>query len=423
MRRLSVLAVTLCAVFTASTFVGAQQTPPAPPQAPATAAPAAGRQGGRGNPPVRSADVAADGRVTFRLRAPNAQTVAVAFGQRQMPMQKDAQGVWSVTTDPMNPDIYTYSIVVDGATINDPNTRQVQTSFGSFQSMVVVPGDKPWLPQANVPRGAITKHAFHSAIANDDREFYVYTPAGYDVKRRKAYPVLVLLHGLGDDGERWLAGGGGANNIFDNLIAQGTAVPMVVVATLGYGTSQGPAGGRLAQNILGYEQILFREVMPMVEKSYHVSDAREDRAIAGLSMGGATSLYVGLRNLDRFAWIGAFSSALLLFPPAIDLAAAQPPAPAPAGGRGAQAPQTVDPSVFAKTFPALDAKSNSKIRMLWIACGLDDNLIAQNRQFKEWLRSKNVTFTEQEVPNMAHVWPLWRQNLTDVAQLLFQGRK
>src|SRR5215510_12649332 len=147
-----------------SLLIAQQPAPGAPPAAPAAAAPQAGR-GGRGAPPVKSPEVAADGRVTFRLRAPNAKEVAVSMGGKQLPMQKDEQGVWSLTSDPMTPDIYTYSLVVDGGSMNDPNNRQVQTSFGSFQSMLVVPGPKPWLPSPGVARGAVTRHAYHSAVA------------------------------------------------------------------------------------------------------------------------------------------------------------------------------------------------------------------------------------------------------------------
>ena len=411
--------LTVSAALAASSFVTARQAPA--PQTPTpTAAPAArGPQGGRGAAPVKSPEVGADQRVTFRLRAPNANEVAVAVGGKRLTMQKDDQGVWSVTSDPMTPDIYTYSLVVDGASINDPANRQVQTSFGSFQSLFVVPGPAPWLPAPGVARGAVTRHVFRSAVANDERDFFVYTPAGYDAHRAQPYPVLYLLHGLGDDAERWLTGGGGASNIFDNLIAQKKAVPMIVVAPLGYGTSTGPTGGRTAENLTGYSKILLDEVMPVVDKAYNVSKSREQRAIAGLSMGGAESLYVGLNHLDKFAWIGAFSSAPMLFPPAMEAAAAGPGARG--GGRGTP-PPPMDPAVFSKTFPALDAKANSQIRMLWIVCGTADGLIGANRQFKEWLKSKNVQFTEQEVPDMAHVWPLWRQNLTDMAPRLFLAK-
>jgi enterochelin esterase-like enzyme len=418
MKRARLACLTVSTVLAASSLVTARQAP-APQTAP-TAAPAArGAQGGRGAAPVESPEIGADQRVTFRLRAPEAKEVAVAFGGKRVPMQKDDQGVWSATSDAMKPDIYTYSLVVDGTSINDPANRQVQTSYGSFQSMFVIPGPDPWLPAAGVPRGAVTRHVFHSAVANDERDFFVYTPAGYDVHRAQAYPVLYLLHGLGDDAERWLTGGGGASNIFDNLIAQKKALPMVVVTPLGYGTSTGPAGGRTAENLTGYAKILLDEVMPVVDRAYNVSKNRDQRAIAGLSMGGAESLYVGLNHLDRFAWIGAFSSAPMLFPPAVPALAAAPAGRG--GGRGA-APPPMDPAVFSQTFPTLDAKANPQIRMLWIVCGTADGLIGANRQFKDWLKSKNVQFTEQEVPDMAHVWPLWRQNLTDMAPRLFQAK-
>lgn len=416
MRRASILVVTVLAMVGPSLH-GWQQPPTGAPARPA-GQPPAGRGSGRGAAPVISPEVRADGRIVFRLRAPNAKDVAARVAGNTLPMQKDEQGVWSVTTDVFAPGIYTYSLILDGTAINDPANRQVQTSFANFQSMFVVPGADPWLPAANVPRGAIARHRFHSAIAGDDRDFFVYTPAGYDVRRAKPYPVLYLLHGLGDDAERWLTGGGGANNILDNLVAQGKAVPMVVVTTLGYGTSAGPAdaGGNSGGIVTGYAKILLNEVMPQVQKSYHVSDRREDRAIAGLSMGGAEALYTGLNNLDRFAWLGSFSGAFVMWPrPAA--AVSQPAAAPPAGGRGG-AP--LDASVFEINFPGLDAKANSRIKHMIIACGTADGLLGVNRQFKEWLGTKNVRFTDQEVPDMGHVWPLWRQNLADFVQKAFK---
>jgi enterochelin esterase-like enzyme len=338
-------------------------------------------------------------------------------------MTKDEQGVWSATTEALAPDYYTYSMVVDGTTVNDPVNRLVQTGFGSAQSMFVVPGPQPWLPAPDVPRGAIARHAFRSTVANDDREFFVYTPPGYEAKRAKPYPVLYLLHGLGDDAGRWM-NGGAANVILDNLIAQGKAVPMLVVTTLGYGVSNGPAGAMAPESITGYTKSLLTEVMPAVEKSYNTSRNREERAIAGLSMGGAETLYTALNNLDKFAWIGSFSGAFVMWPGATP--PPTPPAPGatadPAGGRGRGAVRTIDVSVFDQNFPTLGAKANAQIRMLWITCGTADSLIGVNRQFKDWLRSKNVQFTEEEAPDVGHVWPYWRKNLTEFAQKAFQPR-
>lgn len=415
---------TIAAAVFLAVMVGYAQAPVSqtPPTAAPPAPPAAGGRGG--GAAVRSPEVAADGRVTFRLRAPNAKDVQVAMGQRRLVMERSEQGVWSATSDVLAPDYYTYSFVVDGTTVNDPSNRQVQTSFGSFQSLVVVPGPHSWLPQAGVARGAVTRHPFRSAIANDDREFFVYTPPGYDARRAQAYPVLYLLHGLGDDAERWM-NAGGANVILDNLIAQGKAVPMVMVTTLGYGVSNGPAGAMAPENITGYTRILIDEVMPRVDQAYNVSRNREQRAIAGLSMGGAETLYTGLNHLDRFAWMASFSGAFVMWPGANARAEGAPAgaAAAPGAGRGGRGGvQVMDEAAFAANFPALDAKANSRIRMLWIACGTADGLIGVNRQFKAWLKTKNVAFTELEVPDVGHVWPLWRQNLTEVAQKLFRPR-
>jgi enterochelin esterase family protein len=413
-RRISVFHAVVVATFISCSLLSAQQPPSAPPAGAAVQPPAAGpRGGGRGGPPIKSPEVGADGRVTFRLRAPNAKEVAVAMGGKRLPMQKDEQGLWSVTSDVLAPEYYNYSLVVDGTTVNDPSNRQVQTSFGSAQSMFVVPGSAPWLPAAGVPRGAIARHAFRSAVANDDRDFFVYTPPGYDARRSRPYPVLYLLHGLGDDAERWM-NGGAANVILDNLIAQGKAVPMVVVTTLGYGVSNGPAGAMAAESITGYTKSLLTEVMPAVERGYNVSRNREERAIAGLSMGGAETLYTALNNLDKFAWIGSFSGAFVMWPGAM--------APSGSGGGGRGAMPTVDVSAFEKNFPALDAKANSQVRLLWITCGTADSLLGVNRQFKDWLRTKKVAFTEEEAADIGHVWPLWRQNLAEFVQKTFQPK-
>ena len=404
--------VLVIAAAVGSGILGAQQPEVS---RPATVGPseAGGRGGVRGAAPVRSPEVASDGRVTFRLRAPNAKEVAVAFTGQRLPMQRDDQGIWSTTSGPLSADYYAYSFQVDGTTINDPSNRQVQTSFGSFQSLFVVPGPEPWFPAADVSRGAVARHSFRSTVANDTRDFFVYTPPGYDPRRSSPYPVVYLLHGLGDDAERWM-NGGAANVILDNLIAGGKTVPMVVVTTLGYGVSNGPAGAMTPESMTGYTKSLLTEVMPAVERAYHVSRRREERAIAGLSMGGAQTLYTALNNLDKFSWMASFSGAFVMWPRDVP---AQGPPP---GGRGRGGVPSLDPAVFARTFPQLDAKANSQIRTLWITCGTADSLIGVNRQFKEWLRSKGVQFTEEEAPDVAHVWPYWRKNFSEFAQSVFR---
>src|SRR3954471_510349 len=166
--------------------------------------PAAAPGGGRGAAPIKSPEVSAEGKVTFRLRAPNAKEVFVTGIGQRIAMERNEQGVWIATTDTLKPDIYTYAFSADGITLNDPANPLFKTSYGSAgSSLVHVPGAVSWEPAPGVARGAIARHFYHSAIAGDDRDYWVYTPANYDPKRKEAYPVLYLLHGLGDEAGSW----------------------------------------------------------------------------------------------------------------------------------------------------------------------------------------------------------------------------
>ncbi len=391
-----------------------------------------GGRGGFGGPPIKSPEIAADGKVTVRLRAPNAKDVAVTGLGQRLVLTKNDQGIWTATSDTLKPDVYMYQFNVDGMTANDPSNPNLATSFGTGgRSVVTVPGAVAWAPVAGVAKGAVTRHPYHSASIGDDRDFYVYTPAGYDPKRKDPYPVLYLLHGLGDDAQSWLTQGN-ANVILDNLIAEGKAKPMIMVNPLGYGHAGGGQGA--PDMIVHFADALLNEVMPQVEKEYNVAKDRDHRAIAGLSMGGAEATYTGLNHLDKFAYIGSFSGAYVMWPgangvrtpPAAGAAPAiaggAPPAGASGGrgGRGGQ--QSLNPEIIEKNFGTLSAKINPQVKLLWIVCGTADGLIGVNRQFKDFLKEKNVKYTEQEVADMAHVWPLWRQNLTDLAPQLFTGK-
>jgi enterochelin esterase family protein len=348
-------------------------------------------------PPLISPEVQPDNRVTFRFRAPNAKEVLLAReGSEPAPMQKDEQGVWSITTVPLEPDLYGYSFVADGVRLIDPSNHQMKPNLLSPQSVVHVPGPTslPWEVN-DVPHGIIHHHFYKSAIVGDNRDFYVYTPPAYTPKAEKPYPTLYLLHGFSDDASAWTAVGQ-ANVILDNLIAQGKAKPMIVVMPLGYGAPEivnHPVGAfhdpSLRQrNFQRFRDALVNEVIPQVETSYLASRDRNSRAIAGLSMGGAESLLTGLNTLDHFAWIGAFSS----------------------GGISDE---------FQVDFPALGPNANTQLRLLWIACGTDDHLIEINRKFRDWLKSKGIQHTDVETRG-AHSWMVWRRNLATFAPLLFQ---
>jgi enterochelin esterase family protein len=264
------------------------------------------------------------------------------------------------------------------------------------QSMVHVPGSAslPW-EIGPFPRGEVHRHFYRSSVIGDQRDFFVYTPPGYDARSGELYPVLYLLHGFSDDASAWVSVGR-ANVIFDNLIAQRKVRPMVVVMPLGYGAPEMLADGfgsfrdanLRKRNFETFQSALLGEVIPWVEHSYRVATDKDSRAIAGLSMGGAEALLTGLNHLDRFAWIGAFS----------------------AGGVNAE---------FDTAFPGLDGKASSGLRLLWIACGVDDSLIDINRKLTQWLTTKGVQHTTLETPG-AHTWMLWRRHLASFAPRLFR---
>lgn len=350
---------------------------------------------------IISPEVAADGRVTFRFQDPNAKDVKVSVEGRAKPldMQKDADGVWTVTTDPMEPDFYGYTFIADGVNLFDPMNPARKPNYLFSSSEVHVPGPSalPWETK-DVPHGVVHHYFYKSQIVGDQRDYYVYTPPGYDPASKTNYPVLYLLHGYSDDASGWTAVGR-ANVILDNLIAEGKAKPMIVVMPLGYGAPEivqrTPVFGAAfrnaelrERNFTRFREALLQEVMPAVERNFHALADRDSRAIAGLSMGGAESLLTGLNTLDKFAWIGAFSS----------------------GGLE---------SDYAKDFPKLDAQANSQLRLLWIACGTEDGLIGPNRKFRGWLETKGVHFTPIETPGM-HTWLVWRRNLAAFAPLLFK---
>ncbi len=348
-------------------------------------------------PAILSPEVHPDNSVTFRFRAPNAKEVMLSLeGAKPVPMQKDDQGVWNVTTDPLTSDFYGYSFVADGVNLIDPSNSLLKPNLIHTESQVHVPGPASLSWEVNdVPHGTVHHHFYKSGVVGDPRDFYVYTPAGYNPRAKQTYPVLYLLHGFSDDASGWTAVGR-AHVILDNLIAQGKTKPMIVVMPLGYGAPEIVAHGFGAfaheelrqRNFDKFSQALISEVIPQVEATYLVVKDRKSRAIAGLSMGGSESLLTGLNALDKFAWIGAFSS----------------------GGI------TED---FGAEFPALDSKANQQIRLLWIACGTDDRLIDINRKLRTWLASKGVQHTDIETPG-AHTWMVWRRNLTELSALLFR---
>ncbi|HXH08064.1 MAG TPA: alpha/beta hydrolase-fold protein [Vicinamibacterales bacterium] len=348
-------------------------------------------------PPVRSPEVHPDGRVTFRLRAPNARTVLLAReGAEPVAMSRGDGDVWEITLGPLEPDFYGYSFLVDGVGVLDPANPLFKPNLLNTQNLVHVPGPSslPW-EAGDVPRGTVHRHFYRSAVVGGERDFYVYTPPGYDPAARRTYPVLYLLHGFSDDASAWITVGR-AHVILDNLIARGDAVPMIVAMPLGYGVPELPGRGwgaladatLRARNLERFRDVLLREIVPAVERTYRVDARRETRAIAGLSMGGAQALAIGLNALDRFGWIGAFST----------------------GGLDED---------FDRVFAGLDAGAAARLGRLWIACGTEDRLIGASRRLRAWLASKGIRHDGVETPG-GHTWMVWRRNLAAFLPLLFR---
>ena len=360
--------------------------------------------------------------VTFRLNAPNASTVSVSgswkTAERNVNMVKDTVGVWSATVSGLVPELYSYTFSVDGVGLIDPSNSQNIIRDGSrFMSIFLIagPASEMYASVTDVPHGNMEKVWYKSPTLNLTRRMYVYTPAGYDEGTDK-YPVFYLLHGAGGDEDAW-SSMGRAVQIMDNLIAAGKAEPMIVVMTNGNATqsaatidypmvqSQGGAGGFTSAGM--FEKSIIDDIIPYVDKNYRTLTDREHRAIAGLSMGGAHTTYAALNHLDKFAWVGSFSGAFVLWPNARG-----------EGGQGAQV-LNLD-AVENQIFPNLNSSANSQLKLFYIAIGSDDFLIEANRQFKGWLKDKNINFVDIDTPGYAHEWSYWRICLVDFAGRLFK---
>jgi enterochelin esterase family protein len=391
------LAMTLAA------SVAAAQAPAGPPPA---GAPAAGGRGGRG-PVVVSPEVGADKTITLRYLAPNATSV-VASGEldgKPHPMTKGADGIWSVTIGPLAPDIYTYSFNVDGVIALDPRNANTKYGYGNFGavSIVQVPGDGPaFYDVKDVPHGEVRIKPYVSKTLGLGRTAWIYTPPGYD--RGNNYPVLYLLHGAGDIESGWTMIGR-ANNIIDNLIAEGKARPMVVVMPLGYATQSfwaGPAKAfaatppaQGAAPTPTIQQPFYRDflndLMPMVEKDYKVSKRADDRAIAGLSMGGGQTMNIAFSRPELFRYVVAMSPA--------------------AGGINA----TGYPAIFKDP-----SGINKQFKLFWMAVGENDTLTGPgDRALAEAFTKANIKHAFKLTPGR-HEWNVWRNYLNEVAPLLFK---
>jgi enterochelin esterase-like enzyme len=337
---------------------------------------------------VVSPEVHPDRRVTFRLHAPEADSVKVnvQFAQEAQPMSKDNEGLWSITLGPAEPDIHVYSFIVDGMEIADPVNPSIKF-WQRSKSLLEVPGEKPMFFQEQcVGHGVVHIHKYESKSLGVTRGLYIYTPPDYGKDPDVKYPVLFLLHGSGDTENTWTVVGR-ANVIVDNLIAQKKAVPMVIVMPYGH-TPIGNRDGLNKRNTDAFGKDLIEDVIPYVERNYHVSSDRKNRAIVGLSMGGGQSVRVGLGNLDVFSQVGAFSASVR---------------------REAEYKELLsDPESV-----------NARLELLWVGCGKEDFLFDANEKFLEVLKDRKIKHVAH-ITDGAHEWRVWRRYLNEFVPLLFR---
>ena len=350
-------------------------------------------------PPInyQSTEIHPDRTITFRYKDAGATKVMLNIRDlpKPMAMEKDAGGVWTVTTQPLPPAIYNYYFDADGQWRLDPANPHVAIKFQNVTNFLTLPGSSPqlWDP-ANVAHGELHHHFYTSSVVlnlpGNESDYYVYTPPGYDTKAKTPYPVLYLLHGFNEGPYSWTAVGR-ANYILDNLLAQGKIKPMIVVMPLGYGdlnyvlTPRSPTV--TAEHTKRFQQALLTEILPQVEATYHAARDRDHRAIAGLSMGGQESLTIGLTNTDKFAYVIGLSSAAQGIPANPALANLNPKA--------------------------------ANLRLLWVSCGTEDSLSEPNHKLADWLKSKDMQVTYVQTPGV-HSWIVWQDNLIHFAPLLFQ---
>ncbi len=372
--------------------------------APAQAPGRAGR--GPQAPAVVSPEIQTDGHVTFRIFAPEAQSVRLTGSDipgnlQGAAMTKTDNGVWEVTLGPIDPGAYRYNFNVDRVSVIDPRNPSVSESNTNVWSMFYIPG-ADFMDTKDVPHGAVSAVTYYSTVLKKFRRMHVYTPPGYQTGQGK-YPVFYLLHGAGDCDESWTSVGR-AGFIIDNLIAAKQAKPMVIVMPAGHTTTTGGfVGPANAQEDFVNE--FMTDIMPYAETHYRIQTDRRRRAIAGLSMGGTQTLSIAVPHLDKFAYIGVFSSGLIggLIPAAGSGPAANPMA----------AWQDLHKAQLD------NAAAKKGLKLFWFSTGSDDGLIATSRNTVEMLKIHGFNVVFKESPG-AHTWINWRNYLDEFAPQLFQ---
>jgi enterochelin esterase-like enzyme/acetyl esterase/lipase len=336
----------------------------------------------------------ADGSVSFEIRADGATSVVADICSVKYPMTKGADGIWRVTSVPLVPGFHYYFLEVDGARFSDPLSESFY-GCGTMASAVDIPeADTDWMKVQDVPHGQVRVVNYRSEFTGEWRPLYIYTPAAYE-KGKGKYPVLYIHHGGGEDHRAWMQQGMTAN-IMDNLIAEGKAVPMIVVAV-----NSNLPGARTTYSWEGmqdFREELVKSVIPFVEKNYRVKTGAQNRAMCGLSMGGGQSFYIGLRTPEVFGNVGLFSSGIFggIF------------------GSGEMDFENEIPGMISAT-----DKFNASHKVFYISCGEQDQRIVPTTAAVKKMREAGVEVIFESYPG-DHEWQPWRKSLHSFAQKIFK---
>ncbi|MBR1518297.1 MAG: esterase [Prevotella sp.] len=374
----------------------------------------------RERPNVKSPVINADGTVTFNVFAPEAKEVSVTADFNEISwqtkkMSRQDNGVWTYTTpSPLSPELYSYSISIDGVRVVDPAYSYVNRDVSTLSSIFIVSTSKTdkghYYSVNNVPHGNVSRVWYYSPTLGTNRRMTVYTPAGYD--KGKRYPVLYLLHGHGGDENAW-SDLGRTIQIMDNLIAEGKAVPMIVVMPNGNPTCDAAPGewhegmytpdGNAFRN-RGAKATFpqsFMDVVNFVDKNYKTIRRREARAVTGLSMGGGHTLMISRLFPTTFNYFGLMSAANSIKP-------------------DWRLGFTLENARADKDFNAeMKRLFDSKPKLYWIAIGNEDFLYQNNVTLRKYLDENNFKYEYYENDG-GHLWRNWRIYLTMFAQRLFK---
>lgn len=384
--------------------------------------------GQRQQPPqVVSPEVQSDHRITFRIFAPQAESVRLSAGDipganQGAALTKGENGVWETTIGPVEPGAYRYNFNINGVSVIDPRNPSISESNNNVWSLVQVSGSD-LMDTKNVPHGAVSSVTYYSTALGKFRRLHVYTPPGYESGAGK-FPIFYLLHGAGDCDDSWTSVGR-AGFILDNLIAAKKAKPMVIIMPAGHTRANFRAPGPAPAPGTPpppdeFVQDFVTDIMPFVEKNYRVLTDRANRAIAGLSMGGNQTLSIAVPHLDKFAYVGVYSSGLISAFVRQPTPGAPAPANAPTGTPGQMTP--AGEAWEKQHASALDnAASKKGLKLFWFATGKDDFLLTTTKSTVGLFKKHGFNPVYQETSG-GHTWLNWRNYLIEFAPQLFQSK-